>query len=518
MKAPKQIPLKDIVFRKDNRDCIDQVKLAGLKDSIIEHGVLEPILVREAKKGKHEVICGERRVRACRLIDPDGHIPAVIMTCTDEQAEAICLVENVQRDDLTPYEEARRVARLKELHPEDRLEDLALKVGKPATWVAQRLSISKLLPALRELVEAQAWPIRQITLLARLSPELQEEMFAKIKQGQKSSWGQWMVEGDDGRRKPGAPAIHTLKSYLENYQRLLTTARWRKDDATLVPAAGACNECPKRSSQQGLLFQGEGDDPKHDRCLDPKCWQAKSQALVMLSIEKLKRINNAEPVYLGPSDAKMPEGMPGIVKPHWNFNLVKKSDKGAIPAVFVAGDRAGETCYVKAYGSAERQQTSRRRVNQETGKSEGPSNSERLIALSNKRQARAIELWQDSLAGMAPNLDTVLRLAITYSTTWPDRYGGIDHIKSYRKLPKATVDLTAVLWQCVHPKMVDELILTGSITQQIVSLMTEVNHQITALAEEKTWDKCYAQAVKEIPMSKTLVKAGVADPDLEPTK
>lgn len=510
MKAPKQIPLKDIVFRKDNRDSIDQIKLAGLKDSIIELGVLEPILVREAKKGKYEVICGERRVRACRLIDPDGHIPGVVMDCTDDQAEAICLVENVQRDDLTPWEEARRVARLKELQPEGRLEDIATIVGKPATWVAQRLAISKLLPALRELVEKQSWPIGHIPLLARLSPELQTVVLAQIKNMQKHHW-QW--------RDGSVPPHDYLRRFLNDFQHVLSSARWKKDDADLVPAAGPCNSCPKRSSQEGLLFQEPGDDPKDDRCLDPKCWEKKRTALVQLSIEKVKRNNdNQEPVYLGNSNDKMPAGIEGEVSSLYNWQLTKKTDPKAKPAVVVAGDRAGEICYVKPQSShGERLQQSRKRVNQETGKPEGPSNGERLIALANRRQAQAIVYWQAALAEMKPSLDTVLRLAISYTTTHADDHD-FDHVKVYHKLPKATVDLTAELWKCVHPRLHAALKVYGSITQQIQTLMAEVNHQITALGGEKTWEKCYANAVKDIPLPKTLAKAGVVDPDLEPTK
>jgi hypothetical protein len=125
--------------------------------------------------------------------------------------------------------------------------------------------------------------------------------------------------------------------------------------------------------------------------------------------------------------------------------------------------------------------------------------------------------WQAALAEMKPSLDTVLRLAISYTTTHAEDHD-FDHVKVYHKLPKATVDLTAELWKCVHPKLYAALKVYGSITQQIQSLMAEVNHQINALAGDKVWDECYANAVKDIPLPKTLAKAGVVDPDLESTK
>lgn len=518
MKAAKHLPLKQLMFRPGNRD-EPEADLKELQASIEEHGILQPIAVRPAKeKGKWEVIFGERRVRACRKIDADGNIPAQVHECTDEEAEALRLVENIHRRDTTVWEQARKLQQLKKLQPEARVEDLAATVGKSTVWVAQRLAVTHLTPELRKILEDQDWPIGHVALLSRHTPEIQREVLKEIQQLQKR-YAEWVVEVD-GKVIPGAPALSDLKRMLQGrYERVLSAARWKQDDAELVPAAGACNACPKRDSQAGKLFDDESD--KQDRCLDAGCWKKKEEALVNLQISKLTDDAGKTPIYLGDYGSKPPAGAPpGEVKSQYRFETAKKSDPKAMPAVHVAGDRAGEVVYVRPPRSHGEMLKASRPVNQKTGKIEPLSDKDRLKKLKARRQAWAIGLFAATLEKLEPPVTTVLQLTISMGTQHKCSYlaYGDNPWGVYMKLPKDHDKLAVNLWEKLHPVLFERLKLMGSIQQELPRLMTEVNRQIESLEAEKTWKECYDEAVAQIPLPKSLARAGVADPDLKVKK
>lgn len=108
-KAPvTKLPLKDVQARRDQpRKDFDINALQVLADSIREHGVIQPILVREMEftPGKYEIVAGERRFRAAEMAGLD-EIPVAIMTGDDLEVAKVALIENVQRKDLNPVEEA----------------------------------------------------------------------------------------------------------------------------------------------------------------------------------------------------------------------------------------------------------------------------------------------------------------------------------------------------------------------------------------------------------------------------
>lgn len=119
----------------------DPVKLAELSDSIREHGVLQPILVRRTENG-YELVAGERRLRAAELAGL-SKIPAVVGEFTDVAMMEIALVENLQREDLNPMEEAEAYQRLMaEFHLTQ--EEIAQKVGKSRSAIANALRLLNL--------------------------------------------------------------------------------------------------------------------------------------------------------------------------------------------------------------------------------------------------------------------------------------------------------------------------------------------------------------------------------------
>lgn len=132
------------------RTRFDQNKIAELSQSILSHGVLQPLIVRETVGGNYEIIAGERRYRAAKLAGV-RKIPCMLMGAAKENALAVALVENIQREDLNPIEEAQAYLRLKkELGLSQ--EQVALRVGKDRASVANAIRLLRLPGSVQDLV------------------------------------------------------------------------------------------------------------------------------------------------------------------------------------------------------------------------------------------------------------------------------------------------------------------------------------------------------------------------------
>jgi len=124
------------------RQEFDEASLKELSDSIREKGILQPILAERSGDGSYTIVAGERRVRAARLAGLQK-IPVVVREFTQQEKLEIALIENVQREDLTPVEEARAYRRLMEMANLSQ-EQVALKVGKERSTIANSLRLLKL--------------------------------------------------------------------------------------------------------------------------------------------------------------------------------------------------------------------------------------------------------------------------------------------------------------------------------------------------------------------------------------
>ena len=134
------VRLSEIQPRKDQpRKNFDLESLQQLADSIAEHGLLQPVVVREALGGYYEIIAGERRWRAAKMAGL-SEIPVTILTADDRKASELAIIENVQREDLNPMEEAQAYKKLQEEYglTQDRV---ASAVGKSRSAVANTLRI-----------------------------------------------------------------------------------------------------------------------------------------------------------------------------------------------------------------------------------------------------------------------------------------------------------------------------------------------------------------------------------------
>ena len=137
------LPLREIEPDKDQpRKDFDEQALSELADSIARHGLLQPIAVRAAAGGTYKIIAGERRWRAARLAGL-SEVPVVIKDVTDAEAMELALIENLQREDLDPVEEAMGYRQLME-RCELTQEQTAQKIGKSRSAIANSLRLLNL--------------------------------------------------------------------------------------------------------------------------------------------------------------------------------------------------------------------------------------------------------------------------------------------------------------------------------------------------------------------------------------
>jgi ParB family transcriptional regulator, chromosome partitioning protein len=150
---PREIPIDDIDPNPfQTRTRVDEGELAELAASITANGVVQPILVRPQADGRFQLIAGERRWRASRLAGKKT-IPAILRQVSDEQAMEITIVENLQRADLNPMEQARAFERLsREFHMTQ--EQMATRTGKDRVSVSNFMRLLKLPNSIQTLVES----------------------------------------------------------------------------------------------------------------------------------------------------------------------------------------------------------------------------------------------------------------------------------------------------------------------------------------------------------------------------
>jgi ParB family chromosome partitioning protein len=149
---------------------MDDQALAGLAESVRQHGVIQPILVTESIDG-YTLVAGERRVRAARMAGLD-RVPAIVRQLADRQQLELALVENLQREDLNPMEAARAYRQLMDEFSFTQ-EDLATRVGRARSTVANTLRLLDLHPAVQDALAASLISEGHARALGGLPPEAQ---------------------------------------------------------------------------------------------------------------------------------------------------------------------------------------------------------------------------------------------------------------------------------------------------------------------------------------------------------
>lgn len=290
----RMLPVGGIVASLTNpRKSFKAEPLKELADSIQASGVHQPILVRPlpasrleetsralrsnvlawpfatTHKGEpieYELVAGERRWRACQLAGV-AEVPAMIRQLTDDQALEIQVVENLQREDVTELEEAEGyevLMRTGNLNA----DQVAAKIGKSRSYVYARLKLLALCNTARNALREGLIDASKGLLIARIPDE-----GLQIKALDFCTRDDW--QGD-------VPSYRECARHVQNeYMLRLDKARFSVADATLVPEAGSCSECPKRTGANPDLFK---DVDSADVCIDPKCFRAKEDAHTALVV------------------------------------------------------------------------------------------------------------------------------------------------------------------------------------------------------------------------------------------
>jgi ParB/RepB/Spo0J family partition protein len=253
------VPSKQLVESPFHRrkDWGDLEELAG---TIRSHGIVEPMLARPhpKKAGSFELVFGHRRRRA-GLLAKLASFPVMVRDLTDEQAIELMAIENLARKDLHPLEEAEGYEDLRKLGWS--AERIADRVGKSLSYVYQRMKLLALVPEARKAFYDEKILPSVAVYVARIPPQLQKEALEHLV----SDW-----DGDSPMTARAA-----FDEIGRRFLLRLSDAPFDRGDAKLVPEAGSCKDCPKRTGNQQELF---ADVKSADVCTDPPCFEAKMKA------------------------------------------------------------------------------------------------------------------------------------------------------------------------------------------------------------------------------------------------
>lgn len=274
----RHVPLEDLVESHFNkrRTWGDLKELAASMGGGV--GILEPLLARPMGK-KLELVFGHRRLRAAKLAKLET-APVMIRELDDDVALEMQAIENLQRVDLHPLEEAEGFEQLRDaLHWS--ADDIAAKVGQSKAYVYGRLKLCELGPEGRKAFAEGELSASVALYVSRVPAALQAKCLDELRK---------IAPYDDEAEDPSIKSLRLLsaRTAREEIEELfmldLKRAPFDTADGSLLPAAGTCAACPKRSGNQKVLF---ADVDRGDVCTDPICFADKRAAHNGRQAEKL---------------------------------------------------------------------------------------------------------------------------------------------------------------------------------------------------------------------------------------
>ena len=280
-----------------------------------------------------EIAAGHRRYRAAKEVGLT-EVPAVIREMSDAEFMEVITIENLQREDVHPLDEADGYNRLITVCGYD-VPGIAARIAKDESYVYRRLKLRDLTEKIQEAFLHDKITLGHAILIARLQPKDQEEAF-------KAAFDQW------GEKE--LKSVRSLENWIDREIHLdLHSASFSKKDVDLVPGVGPCTTCVKRTGFAPALFP---DIKKKDVCTDPSCFKAKVQAFVSIWIEKKSADSDVPPLKLSSeydhrqtkADGKKP-----LLRNQYH-EIEKKKDRcsSAKEGIIVAGREVGRVMTVCA--------------------------------------------------------------------------------------------------------------------------------------------------------------------------
>jgi ParB family transcriptional regulator, chromosome partitioning protein len=271
----RDLPLTLLTESPTNpRRIFEESALKELAETVRDKGVLSPLLVRPLSERSFEIVFGARRFRAAQMAEV-ATVPVRIKNMTDAEVLEAQLIENLQRRDVHPMEEAEGYKRLLTLdEPTYSIEQIAAKVGKTPVYIAQRLKLTELCEAVVDAFYRSDIGVGHALMLAKLPADLQQ-------QGLTACFKEVYTNQGDKPARILLP-VRNLRFWIEtNVLLLLKDAPFDKRNAHLVAIAGSCVDCPNRTGHNKLLFADLG---KQDACTNPGCFQAKIEAHIAVTV------------------------------------------------------------------------------------------------------------------------------------------------------------------------------------------------------------------------------------------
>lgn len=230
------------------RRFFDENSIAELAESIKKVGVIQPITVRQGKKGMYEIICGERRYRASVAAEKTD-IPVYIKNCNDDEFLEIAFIENIQREDVSEIETAEAIKSFIDSRKED-FNTMAVRLGKSVKYIRDRYQLNNLIDEIKALVQDSSLTVAKAILLSAYDLELQKKI---VDNNLKNQYNSWL----DLSYTKFANALNS------QFNTNLHTAKFDTSE---------CEKCPFNSAVNSLFV--EKDDKK---CLKKACFMEKHQ-------------------------------------------------------------------------------------------------------------------------------------------------------------------------------------------------------------------------------------------------
>lgn len=284
----QHIPLKQIKPDPNNPRGKDKTGIKELAQSIEENGLINPITVRPGAKDTFIIIAGHRRFEALKLNGCDQAPCIVREGLPDNQYTQMQLIENLQRQDINPMDEARGIQSL--IDTGMQLSDVKLKLGKSIQFLYGRTRLLQLIPEIQEDVRSGWLPLSCAIIIAEYDADMQEAIYKKT--AYESHWegnGNYSYEKDEHWELTTTELRNKIQS---QFVMMLERAPFKIDDDTFD--GGSCNSCQKNTSANNNLFSDVADEERLGRCLDSSCWNNKCVQHVQRIVEKSK----VKPIYI----------------------------------------------------------------------------------------------------------------------------------------------------------------------------------------------------------------------------
>ncbi|CAB3805020.1 Nucleoid occlusion protein [Paraburkholderia caffeinitolerans] len=237
--------LGDIQPGRNPRKYFDPVKMAEMVESVRQQGIIQPVLVRPLENGSHELVAGERRVRAAREAHGDDYeVPVVIRVMDEFEARSLALIENIQRDDMAPSEEAVSAAEIVGLCQGDR-DEAARQLGWNRAMLDSRLALMNCSASVLEALNTRSIKLGHAELFAAFTKDQQDKLLPVV-----------VKEGH---------SVADLKKVLERAACALSAAIFDKVD---------CAGCQHNSAAQAEMF---GESIGTGSCTNRTCYNEKTE-------------------------------------------------------------------------------------------------------------------------------------------------------------------------------------------------------------------------------------------------